>query len=280
MAMALPPHLQAQSAVGSIPARGSLDMPTNSILVLPKVTGEVRVLDSKGLVLEANQVYLPRIQLSDLTTAQLQALLETKTAYVTLTDFDSLHGTNGQGADLEIQIQKIWRQGKSLPDKIQTRLQILEDLHEYNINIAMLPASLAAASQYEVHANAVNDRMTNRVANVAVAAAQVEVSEQARAAGTPDAGEAVRQARDTYQDTANRFDRANDRAMIANGQAVGAEQQVEVYMAKCAAISARLANEGIYVPATPPFSPVPPLTMSSEVDAERMTNEPPGQVSN
>ena len=267
--MALATHLQGQPADTSLPARGSLAMPTNSILVLSNFTGEVRVLDSKGLVLEANQVYLPRIQLSSLSPDQLEALLETKTAYATLTDFESFHGTNGQGADLEIQLQRSWRQGKSLPEKIQTRLEILEDLHEYNTTLALLPASMAAASQYEVHASAVNDRLTNPVANVAVAAAHVEQTEQDRAAGAPNANEAVQQAQAVYQDTADRLDRANDRSMIANGQAVGADQQVGVYLAKCAEISARLASHGINVPAAPPFSTIPPLTMSSEVDADR-----------
>ena len=269
MIMALATRVHGQSADTSIPARGSLDRPTSSILVLSNVTGEVRVLDSKGLVLEKNLVYLPRIQLSALSPAQLEALLETKTAYSTLTDFESAHGTNGQGADLEIQVQHSWRQGKSLAERIQTRLEILEDLREYNINLALLPASMAAASQYEVHANAVDNRLTNPVANVAVAAAHVEQTEQDRAAGAPNANEAVHQAEAVYQDTADRLDRANDRAMIANGQAVGANQQVEVYLAKCAEISARLGSHGINVPAAPPFSPIPPLTMSSEVDEAR-----------
>jgi hypothetical protein len=38
-----------QSAVTGVPARRLLEMPTNAILVLSNATGEVRVLDSKGV---------------------------------------------------------------------------------------------------------------------------------------------------------------------------------------------------------------------------------------
>jgi hypothetical protein len=271
MVMALATRLSAQSAATNIPAV-PLDAPTNTTLVLSNATGEVRVLDSKGLVLESNFAYLPRIQLADLSPAELQALLETKTAYDTLTTFESLHGTNGQGVALENQLDQVWRQGKSLAEKIQTRLEILEDLREYNINVALLPGSVAAASQYEVHASEVNDRLTNHEATVAVAASTLEQTRDERAAGTPDPDESVHQARDIYRESEQRLERANNRAMIVNGQAVAADQQVQGYLAKCAAISARLATHGINVPAAPPFSPIPPLTMKAEVDAERTAN--------
>ena len=44
------------------------------------------------------------------------------------------------------------------------------------------------------------------------------------------------------------------------------------YENKCAEISARLAARGISVPHSPPFYPIPPLSMRSEVDAERAAN--------
>ena len=65
--MTLATRAQGQSAVTSVPAGRSLETPMNNILVLSNVTGEVRVLDSKGLLLETNLVYLPRIKLSDLS---------------------------------------------------------------------------------------------------------------------------------------------------------------------------------------------------------------------
>jgi hypothetical protein len=270
--MALATSASGQPAATVVPAGRALKTPADDFLVLSNVTGEVRVLDSQGLVLEKNLVFLPRIKLSDLSPAELQSVLETRAAYNTLTAFGSLQGTNAQGAVIEKQLQQVWRQGQSLAEKIQTRLEILADLREYNINVAFLPGSVAAAGQYAVNADAVNDRLTNRAAIVATAAAQVEASEQQRAAGLAGADQAEHQAREIYRETAARSERANDRAMIANGQAVGASQQVAAYMARCAALSTRLAGHGINVPSAPPFYPIPPLTIKAEVDAERTAN--------
>jgi hypothetical protein len=256
--MALATRLPGQPVAASVPAMRSLDAPTNNLLVLSNATGKVRELDSNGLVLEANHAFLPRIKLSDLSETDLKALLETKKAYATLATFESLYGTNGQGAVLEIQLRHIWQQGKSLAEKIQTRLEILEDLREYNINVALLPGSMAAAGQYEANASELSERVTNRED-------AVEFTEEERAVGLPDS-------RHEEHHAVERLERANDRAMTANGQAVAADQQVEGYLAKCAAISARLATHGINVPAAAPFCLVPPLTMKVEVDAERAAN--------
>jgi len=99
MVMALAVVAQGQ------PAAGLPEPPTSDYLVLSNVTGMVRVLDSRGLVLEKNLVYLPRIQLADLSPADLQSLLETKTAYDGLTTFGSGQGTNVHGAVMELQLQ-------------------------------------------------------------------------------------------------------------------------------------------------------------------------------
>ena len=270
--MALAASAEGQSAVTSVPAGRSLATPTSNILVLSNVTGEVRVLDSKGLLLETHLVYLPRIKLSDLSQAELQSLLETKTAYAALTAYESLQQTNAQSAVIQNQLQQVWRQGKSLAEKMQTRLEILADLREYNYNLTFLPGSMAAASQYDAQAAAVNDRLTKRGAMVVTAAAQVDITEQERASGGADARLAERQARETYQVMSNRVEKVNDQAIIANGQAANANQQVTDYLANCAALSIRLAGHGINVPGAPPFYPIPPLTMKAEVDAERMAN--------
>ena len=270
--LALATSAPGQSAVTRVPAGRSLEAPVNNILVLSNATGEVRVLDSKGLVLANDLVYLPRIKLSDLSPAELQALLETKTAYASLTAYGSLQGTNAQGAVIEKQLQQIWRQGQSLAEKIQTRLEILEDLREYNNNLASLPGSVAAASQYAVNDIAINERLTNRAATAVVAAAQVEAVERYQAAGGANAELAEQQARENYQKSAARVAVANDRAMIANGQTAAADQQVTDHLAKCAALSTRLAGHGINVPIAPPFYAIPPLTMKAEVDAERTAN--------
>jgi len=249
VAMDLVTRSQGQPASIAIPDLGSSDAPTNASLVLSNVSGELRVLDAQGLVLETNFNYLPRIKLSDLSSDELHALLNTKVAYSALTTFPSLYGTNGQSAVLESQLRQIWHQGTSLADKIQTRLEILEDLREYNITIALLPGSMAAADQYEIHADAVNDRV----------ASWPEPE-------WPEYGFGNREGR---HEAWEHWERANVRAMAANGQAVASEQQVEGYLAKCAALSARLATHGVSVSATPPFTFIPPLTLKVEVDQER-----------
>jgi len=270
MALATGVHGQS-SATGGRGGR-SYEAPTSDFLALSHASGEVRVLDSKGLLLESKEVYLPRIQLLDLSQAELEALLETKTAYAALTVYGSLQWTNAQSAVIENQLQQVWRNGGSLAEKMQTRLEIMADLRAYNYNLVFLPGSMAAAGQYDAQAVAVHDQVTNRAAIVVTAAAQVDVAEQERAYGVADARLTERQAQETYQEMAERLERANGRAIIANGQAANANQQVTDYLANCAAISTRLASHGIIVSAVPPFQPIPPLAMQSEVDAERTAN--------
>ena len=270
--MALAGSAQGQPAATSVRDGRSYVAPTSDFLALSHASGEVRVLDSKGLLLESKQVYLPRIQLLDLSTAELEALLETKTAYAALTVYGSQQWTNAQSAIIENQLQQVWQRGGSLAEKMQTRLEIMADLREYNYNLVFLPGSMAAASQYYAQAVAVHGQVTNRAAMAVTAAAWVDVAEQERAYGVADARLSERQARETYQEMAERLERANARAIVANGQAANANQQVTDYLANCAAISTRLASHGINVPAVAPFYPIPPLTMQSEVDADRTAN--------
>jgi hypothetical protein len=259
------------AVVTNVHAGNYLTPPTSDFLVLSNATGTVRVLDSKGLVLEKHLAYLPRIPLADLSPAELQALLETKTAYASLTAFTSVHGTNAQSAVIERQLQTTWQQGPSLAGKIQTRLEILEDLRDYNNEIALLSGSLVAANQYVANEIPLNNRLTNRAATAVAAAAQVEVTERDRAGG-PAAQVAEQQAQENYRELAGRPERANDRDMIANGQIAGANQQAADHLAKCTALATRLASQGINVSGTPPFSFIPPLIIQSEVDTERKGN--------
>jgi hypothetical protein len=261
----------ALSVATGVNAGNYLPPPSGDFLVLSNTSGTLRVLDSKGLVMENNLAYLPRVPLAALSPAELQALLETKTAYASLTTFSSGHPTNAQGAAMEHQLQQTWNQGPSLADRIQTRLEILEDLRDYNNEAALVPGSLAAANQYAANELPLNNRLTNRAATAVVAAAQVELTQQDRAGG-PAAQAAVQQAQETYRELSVRVERANDRDLSAKGQIAGANQQVADQLAKCAALATRLASHGIIVSSVPPFSLIPPLTIQSEVDAERKGN--------
>jgi hypothetical protein len=262
---------EVQTVATGVPADRLLEPPTGDYLVLSNASGMVRVLDSRGLVLEKNRVYLPRIQLADLSPAELQALLETRTAYAGLTTFVSVPGTNVQGAAMEHQLQRIWHDGRSLAERMQTRLEILADLREYNYNLTFLPGSMAVASQYNAQADAANDRLTARGETVVAAAAQVEATELNRADG-PASELAEQQAQENYRELVVRVEKANDRANSADAQAANANQQVTDYQANCIAISTRLAALGIHVPGAPTFYPVPPLTLRAEVDADRKAN--------
>jgi hypothetical protein len=269
--MSLAAVAEGQTAATGVPGGSSLRPPTGDYLGLSNAAGMVRVLDSKGLVLEKNQVYLPRIQLADLSPAELQALLETKQAYASLTTFGPAPGTNVQGAAMERQLQRIWHDGRSLAEKMQTRLEILADLREYNYNLAFLPGSMAVASQYSAQAAAANDQLKTRGATVVAAAAQVEATELNRGDG-PASELAEQQAQENYRELVVRVEKANDRANTANAQAANANQQVTDYQANCVAISTRLAGLGMHLPGAPTFYPVPPLTLHAGVDAERKAN--------
>jgi hypothetical protein len=269
--MVLGAAAQGQSAATSLAAGSLREPPTGNYLVLSNVSGIVRVLDSRGLVLESHLAYLPRIHLADLSPAELQAVLETRTAYDSLTAFGPVQGTNVQGAVMERQLRRIWREGRSLAEKMQTRLEILADLREYNYNVAYLPESVAIAGQYNAQAAADKSRLTTRGATVVAAAAQVE----ATAIDLNDSRVdplAEQQAQEIYRESVARVERANDRAIIANARAANANQQATDYQANCVTISTRLAGLGIQVPGAPTFYPIPPLTLRSEVDADRKAN--------
>lgn len=261
-----------QPALAAGAAGTTLEAPTNNWLMLPNVTGELRVLDTNGLVLESNFVYLPRIHVTDLSDGELHALLETRTAYDALTKFGPVTATNAQSAVIEGQLQQIWVQGHSLAEKIQTRLQILNDMHAYNTDVALLPGTVNFANQAAAYAGAANDRLAQKSDLTAAAASRVDNAEEARAYGNDPAGGTVHDAREGYREEAERLERADNRAQIAASQLAAANQQVMDYENKCAEISARLAARGISVPHSPPFYPIPPLSMRSEVDAERAAN--------
>jgi len=172
---------------------------------------------------------------------------------------------------MERQLRRIWREGRSLAEKMQTRLEILADLREYNYNVAYLPESVAIAGQYNAQAAADKSRLTTRGATVVAAAAQVE----ATAIDLNDSRVdplAEQQAQEIYRESVARVERANDRAIIANARAANANQQATDYQANCVTISTRLAGLGIQVPGAPTFYPIPPLTLRSEVDADRKAN--------
>jgi len=247
-------------------------VPVHNRLVLASVSGKVRVLDSQGLILESNFQYLPRIRISSMSDQELRALLETRTAYSALTSFGAINERNAQSAVIENQLRQVWLEGKSLSEKIQTRLELLDAMRTYNSILAYLPGSMAAADQAAAEAIAANNRLTLRTEAAANAETQLDNAEDQRIYGDKDSWRQAHDAREEYQEANDRAARATQTANAAAYQSAAANQQVINAMNQCAAISARLARYGIHVPASVPFYPVPPLSMRSEVDAERLAN--------
>lgn len=250
----------------------AMAVPAHNRLALADVSGKVRVLNSKGLILENNFQYLPLIKISDLSNKELHALLETKTAYAALTSFGAINERNAQSAAIENQFRQVWLQGKSLSEKIQTRLELLDAIRTYNSALAYLPSTVAAADRAAAEAIAANNRLAIKAEVAANDETQVVNAEIEHASGDGESWHQVHDARQESQKANDRVATASEIANAANFQSAAANQQVINVMNQCAAISAQLGRYGIIVPASAPFYPVPPLLMRSEVDAERMAN--------
>jgi len=264
-AMTNNPPLQQSSNAPALP------VPASNLLVLSMATGKVRALDSKGLLMESNMVYLPRIKISTLSDPDLLSLLETKKAYAALTSFGPANQRTAQSPVIENQLRQIWLNGNSLSDKIQTRLELLDDMRAYNDNLANLPGLVQGASAADIRADVVNDRTAIKNQVAASAADGLENAQEARAYGDASRHQ-LHDAWWEYETANERAAKADNRAAAANYQSSVANQSLQNYLDACAAISTNLAAYGINVPASPPFCPIPPLSMKAEVDAERSAN--------
>jgi len=249
-----------------------LQAPTSNRIVLSTAGGKVRVLDSKGLLLESNMVYLPRINISDLSDSELHSLLETKAGYAALTAFGPINERTAQSAVIENQLRVIWLDGKSLAERIQTRLRLLDEMRAYNANLAHLPGLEMGASAAAARASLANERMAAKDQAATNAANGVDNAEYAHAAGDASRDQ-VHDAWSQYHDANESAIRADNRAIADNYRSAVASQSLQNYLYACAAISGDLAARHIKVPGEPPFYPVPPLSMKSEIDAERIAGK-------
>lgn len=113
--------------------------PTNEVLSLSAGTGILRQFDINGIVLEGNNIYLPRIPLYSLNSDELKALLKCKMAYNALTMFGHYdqYSDSGLGNYFATKMNQIWSNGKSLLDRIKTRLKIFDEMREYNKDTAL-----------------------------------------------------------------------------------------------------------------------------------------------
>lgn len=245
------------------------DLPTNNILELSNVTGDLHLLDSKGLVLETNFNYLPRIEISSLSSNELAALLENQTAYYSLTTFGRAKYTNEESIVLESQLENTWLRGKSLQEKIQTRLQIIDAMLVYNSDVSSYSQCVSGAS--DAHAAAISTELTTDSKNETAidAATEVERAREFQYYGIKGAGYARYQAEENNENATRDLIEAGRNQIQAENAAISANQKESYYLNKCQADALNLAKFGINVSTSPPFYLIPSLSIKNGVDFER-----------
>ena len=247
--------------------------PTNEVAELSSVTGEVRVLDSKGLLIATNSVYLPRLQISDLSRGELLELLENKAAYSALTSLGNFRNRTAQSEQLESQMRQIWLQGKSLEDKIQTRLIILDEIRAYNNLVASLHGAVLYEGQAKASSLQADSQVANHSVNAAYAANRLDTANELRSYGFDGSRRAAYDAKKDLKESEKQLEKAQQSSDTAAMQINAANQQISANVNSASSHAARLATYGVNVPSSPPFFQVPPLLMRLEVDAERVASQ-------
>ena len=270
-------------------AASKLTPPTNELAQISSLTGEVRVLDAKGLLMATNFVYLPRIPIVDLNAGDLQVLLENKITYSALTSFGDFRRRTEQSDQFENQMRQIWLSGKTLQEKIQTRLLILDEMRGYNTGVFSFTQAARAAGQSEAFANAANVNLANIQSTAALtdeaknrlhndpddrsiridrvgAEGALRVSHPLTAQGQADI-----QAYVSGRNAEKKMPDAQSQAESAAKQTAALKQQIASYQRSCEVYASKLASYGISVPSLPPFVQIPPLSMRLEIDVERIS---------
>ena len=253
--------------------------PTNEIAELSGVTGEIRVLDAKGVLMQTNFTYLPRIPLADLQNSDCLELLENKMAYATLTSFGNPRYRTAQSEQFEKQMRQMWLHGEKLQEKIQTRLVLLNAILGYNSAATSFASAARTAQQSGAAANAMANAADNYSAAASAAEGQYnqvkgQVEYEKTYAVRPQTTiiDEVYAAHDVYKAQNAQAQTANSATALAN-QAAAAGQQAANASERARIIAMFLAKYGIVVSDTPPFTPIPALTMRLEVDMERVAKQ-------
>lgn len=251
-------------------AAGKLLPPTNKVAEISNITAEVCGLSSKGLLMQTNFVYLPRIPIEDLSQDELSELLEIKAAYSDLTAFGNYRSRTEQSEIFERQMQQLWLHGKNLQDKIQTRLAVLDEMRSYNGAISTFASGVRLQSQSQATAANINQGMDANLSVADQAASRAAKAEEYRALGISEASSAARSARRVYNTAQNNMAILQNNAAVVENQNNAASQQMANGLSSVSLKAAKLAGYGIIVPSAPPFFQIPPLAMRLEVDVERI----------
>ena len=262
-------------------AASELSPATNEVIQLSSAAGELRTIDAKSLLIETTNIDLITIPLANLQDSDLIALLDNKLAYSTLTSLDYSsktadetqwldHSQNiaAQKESFEVQMRQIWLRGKSLQDKIETRLIILAAMRGYNKSITIYFATYSrSAKSVAVEDPDIETKIENKRAELAEVTAEADEETQASVNNRPSSRTYIHELNAEKElKVLQSQDDSYTESMVASANVVKAQ------CANAGLYSAFLAKYGIIVPSSPQptgFYPIPTLSMRLEVDAER-----------
>jgi len=266
-----------------ISAARLLSPPTNEVIELSTVSGELSSLDAKGLIIKSNKVLLARMPLKGLQSRDYLMLLGNKSAYATLTSFGDVSRRTVQSDAFEGDMRQLWLHGNSLQEKILSRLVTTEAMRSYNSAVATftttydayahselfnimreMPEALDSTIQQKIEYQKHNTLLAQGLATALNNLQREEkgLNPQLAPRGLQN-NNAVLQKRIDDLQTTNKLSESQIKAVL----------QVRSCLMQANAYSCRLASNGIVVASSPPFLQIPPLSMRLEVDAELVVNE-------
>ena len=240
---------------------------TNNIIELSgRGWGEVILFDPKGVVIRDLTFSTKRIPMTNLTETDLLAVLTTERGYKALTELRSPLPRSQASSTLEKQLDELWRNGKDVNDKIQTRLRLLDNLFACNYSIGVsgqfAQTAVAAAQSAAVGAtlsaeSGAKAQMASDSVRDVVTRSAITGAEISRRPYSPD----VQKARKAGKEA----DAMRGQADARNAQAESMRAQAEAAKRKLDAAKAALAQGGIQIPSDTPW--IPTLFARAEVNS-------------
>jgi hypothetical protein len=251
-------------------AAGKLSPPTNEIVELSGVTGEVLQFDSKGLVVETNSGNIMRMPMEELQNSDYQELLKNKVSYIALTTFGDFKARKPESEPVENQMRQIWLNGRTLQDKMTTRLVVLEDMLAYNSAVRTIVTSAGYRAQAESEAAGINVRINANMADAAAANARANEAADLEAYDYSEARHAQFHALREQNNAEQNVSVLQNSGTVVATEINKDNQSIATSLQMASVYAKRLAGYGVIVPNSPPLCFIPPLSMRLEVDAERL----------
>lgn len=255
-------NVSIDPVVGTKP-RLAIATPTNNLVELSQVNGEVIYLDSKGVVVRT-EGGVKRIRHADMTDGDRILLMDTGRAYAALTGLKSPLPRGQVSENLEQVLDKVWQDGVSLLSRQTNRLAILEAMRDYNI----------ASSTYHRLAG------TPEIDLVALSREGLQAFSRAT-----DAIEDIRRSttRRELRNATSNVKKALQDSDEASSRAEGAERNNQILRARterarqdCLALEAQLAKLGVSLNLSPNFLLIPTISVTNAVNGSRSEMRKPG----